>query len=311
MPTLRDPLAGLTVLQRGWLSSNNILIHAAQGEAGAVLVDTSHVDHAAQTVALVGHALNGERLGRIVNTHLHSDHCGGNAALQRAFSVPVIVPPGQAEAVRAWDESSLSYAATGQRCERFGIAGTLLPDDAFNAGGRRWQVRAAPGHDTHALLFFDAEHGVLISADALWQRGFGVVFPEIDGEPGFDDVGATLDLIESLPVRVVIPGHGAPFTDVTAALAIARSRLASFKAEPARHARHAIKVLIKYHMLEQRRESLDALLRWAADTPMLARLWARHAPPTAATPAAWAGQVVAELVGQGALAMQGDVVLDR
>jgi glyoxylase-like metal-dependent hydrolase (beta-lactamase superfamily II) len=311
MPAPRDPLAGLTVLERGWLSSNNILIHAAQGEAGAVLVDTSHVNHADQTVALVRHALKGRRLERIVNTHLHSDHCGGNAALQRAFGVPVIVPPGQAGAVREWDESSLTYEATGQRCERFEIGGTLAPGEAFRAGGRRWQVLAAPGHDPHSVLLFDAGNGVLIAADALWESGFGVVFPEIAGGPGFDDVGATLDLIESLPVRVVIPGHGRPFTDVSAALALARSRLAGFKAEPARHARHAIKVLIKYHMMEERRQALDALLRWAADTPMLEQLWTRHAPPGAATPAAWAGQVVAELVGQGALAMQGDAVLDR
>jgi glyoxylase-like metal-dependent hydrolase (beta-lactamase superfamily II) len=72
-----DPLAGLTVLQRGWLSSNNVLIHPAPGEAGAVLVDASHVNHAEQTCALVAHALDGERLTRLVNTHLHSDHCGG------------------------------------------------------------------------------------------------------------------------------------------------------------------------------------------------------------------------------------------
>ena len=36
MPSTLDPLAGLTVLERGWLSSNNILIHAAdvEGRAG-------------------------------------------------------------------------------------------------------------------------------------------------------------------------------------------------------------------------------------------------------------------------------------
>src|SRR5690606_6700204 len=75
-------LNGLTVLERGWLSSNNVLIHAAPGEPGAVLVDSGHVVHAEQTVALVRHALRaGEPLVRVVNTHLHSDHCGGNAAL--------------------------------------------------------------------------------------------------------------------------------------------------------------------------------------------------------------------------------------
>ena len=34
-----DPLDGLTVLERGWLSSNNLLIHPAAGEPGAVLCD--------------------------------------------------------------------------------------------------------------------------------------------------------------------------------------------------------------------------------------------------------------------------------
>lgn len=203
----RDPaLSGLTVLQRGWLSSNNILIHAADDEPGAVLVDASHVTHADQTVALVRHALQGERLARIVNTHLHSDHCGGNAALQRAFGAPVFVPPGLAQAVRDWDAAALTHETSGQRCERFHIAGTLSPGEAFRAGGRSWQVLAAPGHDPHSVMLFDAANGVLISADALWQHGFGVVFPEIEGEPGFDDVAAVLGLIESLPVRVVIPG---------------------------------------------------------------------------------------------------------
>ena len=97
--TVHAALGGLAVLERGWLSSNNVVIHAAAGEPGAVLVDTGHVGHAEQTVALVRHALRGEPLARIVNTHLHSDHCGGNAALQRAFGAPITVPPGNADAV--------------------------------------------------------------------------------------------------------------------------------------------------------------------------------------------------------------------
>jgi glyoxylase-like metal-dependent hydrolase (beta-lactamase superfamily II) len=311
MPSTLDPLAGITVLERGWLSSNNILIHAADGEAGAVLVDSSHVNHAGQTVALVRHALAGGRLDRIVNTHLHSDHCGGNATLQRAFGVPVSVPPGHADAVREWDESSLTYEASGQRCERFEIAGTHAPGDELAAGGRRWQVLAAPGHDPHSVLLFDAQHGVLISADALWERGFGVVFPEIEGEPGFDDVATVLDAIERLPVRVVIPGHGAPFTDVAAALALARSRLAGFQADPARHARHALKVLVKYHVMEEQRQPLDELLRWAVATPMLGALWARHGARESESPAAWAERFVREMVAGGVLALADGVVSDR
>ena len=311
MHPTHDLLDGLTVLERGWLSSNNILIHATDGEAGAVLVDSGHANHAEQTVALVRHALKGERLDRVVNTHLHSDHCGGNAALQRAFGVAVVVPPGSADAARVWDTTRLTYEASGQRCERFEVSTAISPGDSFTAGTRCWEVLAAPGHDPDSVMLFDAAGGVLISADALWEHGFGVVFPEIAGEPGFDDVGGVLDAIARLPVNLVIPGHGAPFTDVAAALARARSRLAGFQAEPVRHARHAAKVLIKYHLMEAQHEPLDALLRWAAATPLLGALWTRYGAHESATPAAWSERFVHELVRASVLALHGGVVSDR
>jgi len=305
-----DPLHGLDVFERGWLSSNNLLIHAAPGEDGAVLVDTSHVNHAAQTVALVHHALAGRPLMRVLNTHLHSDHCGGNAALAAACGAPLFIPPGQADAVRRWDAAELSHAATGQRIERFTAAGLLVPGQAVVAGGREWQVLPAPGHDPHAVMLFDPRHGVLVSGDALWERGFGVVFPELNGEPGFDDVRAVLDHIATLPVRVVVPGHGAPFTDVAAALARARTLLQRLQADPAHHARHALKVLIKYHLMEEGSQPAAALTAWAQGTPMLADVWARFAPPGMATAGQWVDALVADLVASGALRRAGDTVCD-
>jgi glyoxylase-like metal-dependent hydrolase (beta-lactamase superfamily II) len=309
--SVHDALRGLTVLERGWLSSNNVLVHPVGDEPGALLVDTGHVVHAAQTVALVRHALRGAPLARIVNTHLHSDHCGGNAALQRAFGAPITVPPGNADAVSAWDTMRLTHASTGQRSERFTHTDTLASGASFVAGGRRWDALAAPGHDPFSLMLFDARHGVLISADALWANGFGVVFPEIDGEAGFDDVGAVFDAIERLPVRVVVPGHGTPFTDVGGALARARARLASFRQEPLRHARHAAKVMIKYHVMEERRIAHDALLRWAAATPFLQVAWQRFGRAHSASPVAWCEGFVDELVHQGVLARADGDVLDR
>ncbi|MCK6422057.1 MAG: MBL fold metallo-hydrolase [Aquabacterium sp.] len=262
-------LRGITVLERGWLSSNNLIVHGAPGEPGALLVDTGHVNHAAQTVAKVRQALAGQDLAAIVNTHLHSDHCGGNAELERAFGVRARVPATLADAVHRWDEARLSYQATGQACERFVACGALAAGELITAGGRRWEALAAPGHDPDSLMLFDPAHGVLLSADALWEQGFGVVFPEVAGEPGFADVAATLDLIARLPVQVVVPGHGRPFDDVAGALARARSRLAGFMADPARHARHAIKVLLKYHLMEVGSQPREALLQWALASPLL------------------------------------------
>lgn len=291
-------MEGLTVLERGWLSSNNILLHG-QG-AGAVLVDSGHVVHAGQTVQLLLHALGGEPLRCVLNTHLHSDHCGGNAELHRRFGAVAFVPPGSWDAVRAWDEDALSYRATRQRCERFDAHGTITPGEAVTVGHRTWHVVAAPGHDPHSVMLFDDRHGVLISADALWENGFGVVFPELAGEDGFDDVADVLDTIERLDARWVIPGHGSPFTDVPGALQRARARLAAFQADPARHARHAAKVLVKYHLLEEQRQSIARFHLWAGETPYLRATWERLDRPDASLHA-WCDRLLAELSAVGAV----------
>jgi glyoxylase-like metal-dependent hydrolase (beta-lactamase superfamily II) len=305
-------LPGLTVLERGWLSSNNIVLHGTHGAAGegATLVDSGHSVHAAQTLALLRHALRDEPLARVVNTHLHSDHCGGNAVLQREFGVPVAVPAASFATVQAWDEDALSYRYTGQRCERFAAQAALTPGEVLQVGERRWQALAAPGHDPESLMLFDASDGVLISADALWENGFGVVFPELEGIAAFDDVAAVLDLIERLPVRAVIPGHGAPFTDVAGALQRARVRLAGQRADPARHARHGAKVMIKYHLMEERSQPWPELQRWTVATPLFTAVWQRFAQAEAASPAEWCERLLADLLGSGALSLRDGVVHD-
>ena len=305
----KHALAGLTVLERGWLSANNIVLHGAPGQ-GATLVDTSHCVHAAQTVALLRHALRGQPLVSVINTHLHSDHCGGNATLQREFGVPVTVPVASFAAVQGWDETALSFQATGQRCERFAAQAWLKPGDVVPAGAYRWQALAAPGHDPHSLVLFEPQGGVLISADALWENGFGVVFPELGGVAAFDDVAEVLDMIERLPVRVVIPGHGAPFSDVAGSLQRARARLAGQRANPGRHARHGAKVLIKYHLMEERLQGRADLLAWVRATPLFTAVWRRFARREAASAGAWCETLLAELVGSGALRLIDDVVHD-
>ncbi len=247
------------VFERGWLSSNNILF--LDDDRSATLVDTGYVSHREQTLALVQSQLAGRRLTRILNTHLHSDHCGGNAYLQQATGARLAIPPGLADAVEHWDEELLTFRATGQDCARFRHDDVLEPGTAWRLGERDWQVLAAPGHDPHSIMLWNPVDRILISADALWQHGFGGIFPEIEGESGFAEQAAMLELIARLAPRLVIPGHGAPFTDVDAALGRAHQRLAALSADPARNARQVAKALIKFYLLDVRSLSLEALIR--------------------------------------------------
>jgi glyoxylase-like metal-dependent hydrolase (beta-lactamase superfamily II) len=294
----------IRVFERGWLSSNNILL---VDEARAALVDTGYATHAAQTVALVQHALGARPLDLIVNTHLHSDHCGGNAQLQAAWPCETLIPACSAPSVRDWDEARLTFLATGQTCERFGFTGTLSPGERLMLGGFEWEVIGAPGHDPDSVMLYAAAPRLLISADALWEHGFGVIFPELDGESGFAEQQAVLEAIAKLDVTAVIPGHGAPFANVEAALERAFSRLAWLRADPARNARNALKVLIVFKLLEVRAmtfAALEAMLESAAAM----RAAARQLAPQSAWPALLR-ELAGELAKSGALAMEGEELL--
>jgi glyoxylase-like metal-dependent hydrolase (beta-lactamase superfamily II) len=258
-------LLGYTVLERGWLSSNNIVF--THGDQTAV-VDTGYCTHADQTRYLIRSALQGRTLNTIINTHLHSDHCGGNASLLEEYpAARLYIPPGHASEVARWDIQALSYEPTGQLCPRFLHHSVLVPGSRIQLGTRFWEIHAAPGHDAHSVILFEPQSQTLISADALWENGFGVVFQELEGESAFDEVASTLDLIERLAPHRVIPGHGLVFTDASAALSRARRRLDKFVKEPVRHANYAAKVLLKYKLLEWQRCTRPQLYRWVQQTP--------------------------------------------
>lgn len=298
---------GITVFERGWLSSNNILL---TGGHEAALIDTGYATHADLTVELVRQALGARPLARILNTHLHSDHCGGNAALQAAWpDSRIAIPPGLAHAVRAWDAVELSHAPTGQQCPRFVADELLTPGTPLSLGGLAWEVLAAQGHDPHAVILFQPGHRILISADALWANGFGVVFPELEDESGFDEVRATLKLIESLDPDIVIPGHGSVFSgpSVRTALHLAHSRLEQFETDPARHRRHALKVLIKFKLLEWQRCHLDTLTDWFLASDYFCRIARRD---SAAPMREILSDLLCELQRSGALRRDGDLVLN-
>ena len=243
--------ASIQVLERGWLSANNILFF--EGE-NATLVDSGYVTHAAQTVQLVGHALAGRALQRLINTHSHSDHIGGNAALKAAFGCEIIVPAGLQAAIAEWDENALLLSPLGQQAARFQHDSLIGADSEIEMGGLNWQTLAVPGHDMEALGYYNPEKRILISGDALWENGFGVIFPELLGEAeGLNSTRATLEMLAKLPIDIVIPGHGAPFAAVDLALERAFRRLEMFTTDIEKLAWHAIKVIVSFAMLEKRR----------------------------------------------------------
>jgi glyoxylase-like metal-dependent hydrolase (beta-lactamase superfamily II) len=324
---------GMQVFERGWVSSNNIFFADVDADAdadtgagakGATLVDTGYGAHAAQTQALVAHALTSSSLSsltRIINTHTHSDHIGGNAALARAYpSVEIHVPVGEADVLRTWDDAALHLSVMGQECEPFSFHQTFDRDDLFRLGGTEWRVLASPGHDMESLMLYCEEYRLLISADALWEHGFGVIFPALELSNTVKTIGgtgssahasfhaqrATLDLIASLDIAQVIPGHGAPFTDVNSALARANARIDGFIADPSRNDRNALKVTLAFLLMLEGRLPLASLPERLAGLPMAQILNARL---FAYEPGALANFLCQELIKARAAKIDGEYLV--
>lgn len=249
------------VLERGWLSSNNIVFSMGR-QSPVSVVDTGYASHDAQTLQLLREVAGQAGVGRILNTHLHSDHCGGNAAVQAEWGCHTSVPEVSLDAVRRWDEDRLTYRATGQTCHRFRADAGLAVGEVVQLGRRPWRVLAAPGHDPESVMLFQEDSRVLISADALWESRLAIVFPELAGDGGFEEVEAVLDTIDTLAPRVVIPGHGAPFDQVGEALNVSRRRVRQFKADPEKHAKAAARSLAMFRMLELRQSDRDQFETW-------------------------------------------------
>ena len=242
--------AQIHVFVRDWLSANNIVL---KSPGGHVLIDTGYVRHAPLTLALLRSplGLDDGPLSKIVNTHCHSDHIGGNATIQRAYGCPIALPEGEAPLIERWDTKALWLDYADQHTDRFAVDEILRAGSTHVWGNLEWLALAAPGHDMGALVFFNPEHRILVSGDALWANGFGLVMPRAIEPAAVPATRATLDMIAALDARVVIPGHGEVFTDAAGALTRAYARIAAFEADDSRVARHALKVLLTFCLLDR------------------------------------------------------------
>lgn len=283
----------IRVLVRGWLNCNQILL--ADGDA-QVLIDSGYHTHSRQTLALLERHC--QQLSRLINTHGHSDHVGGNAAVAERYGCPITVSALEAPDLDPWDDEAFWMGYADQYTPPFRYADTLSPGDTFLAGSTEWQAIAAPGHAMGALIFHSPQHRLLVTGDALWERGMGAVMPREGDNPELDAALATLEVIEKLDVAMVIPGHGKPFDDVAGAIRLARARLLALQADPRKNARHFMKVMFVFSLLAKGSMALADAFEYIDRVPVYGDLNRRFVclpekelAPTLIRELQWAGAI--------------------
>lgn len=98
----------------------------------------------------------------VLNTHYHEDHTGANAALQRAFGVPVLAPA--AAVARLADFYRLPFYRALAWGRPHDVRVESLPE-VVDAGRYRFLVVPTPGHAPDHVCLFEPEQGWLFSGD--------------------------------------------------------------------------------------------------------------------------------------------------
>lgn len=178
-------------------------------------------------------------IDRIFITHRHGDHCGMAARIKAASGATILMSDVDHEFIRiAEDQDRLIatlrsfYLRHGLGDEALALLGSIFrsfskmigtfpldhalrPGESQTVGDRSCEVIAAPGHSRGQMCFFFRADGILLAGDHILPDITPNLSPDLfqtDFLP-LEHFLSSLTQMQNLPVRIVYPAHGRPFTN--------------------------------------------------------------------------------------------------
>ncbi len=222
----------------------NVNIWLLEHDGGFLAIDTGINSRATRGYwdqVLAQPALGGRKLTGLLLTHFHPDHCGLTGWLCERFGIlPTMTRIEWLNARSLWYDSGPDMMA--QQVAWYARAGcppdylafveargalyqrsvgelprsfrSIRDGETLRIGGSDWRIITGRGHAPDMACLYNAERGVLISADQILPR----ISPYIGlhaGEPEADPLGDFLSSNERYrevpPDTLVLPSHGEPF----------------------------------------------------------------------------------------------------
>jgi glyoxylase-like metal-dependent hydrolase (beta-lactamase superfamily II) len=198
-------------------SPDHLHVHVLDTPDGDLVVDCGAVG--SEDAFRAGIAALGARPERLLITHAHIDHWGlATTVLDEVLAHPGVLNTFDFMAGAA-DRQNDARTAQARMAEAFtGLFDLMtgIPNvEPINDGDRigDWEVLWTPGHDPGHICLFRESDGVLLCGDVLLPGFTPNVQPAADGSDALADFLASIERVGALPVTLVLPAHGEPYTD--------------------------------------------------------------------------------------------------
>jgi glyoxylase-like metal-dependent hydrolase (beta-lactamase superfamily II) len=232
-----------------WPGVPHVNAYAIASGSGVVLVDTGLYEPGAMRQlerALDQAGLRPEHVRLLVCTHAHSDHYGLAAPILEAAGCELWMHPNHSHVTGAAGDpdlmlerrlevarhsgvppDALARYEDARRGQGIAVAEVVLPDRDLGPGVEvesdlgTWRVHETPGHAPSHVVLHQPERGLLLSGDHILGRVSLYYDYGYTPDPAGEFLGS-LDVVEGLDVKLVLPGHGRPVRDARALVAANR-----------------------------------------------------------------------------------------
>ncbi len=172
-----------------------------------LLIDTGCPGTARELVAWC----RGKGVQRVVNTHHHEDHAGGDGRLQRELGVPIAAPPKAVPILAHFPRLEFyRWLVWGQP----GNVSIEPLGEVVETGRYRFQVIPTPGHCPDHICLFEPQEGWLFSGDLFIHERVRYLRADEDALTTLD----SLRRVVALRPRLLICSHAGLVEDACGAI---------------------------------------------------------------------------------------------
>jgi glyoxylase-like metal-dependent hydrolase (beta-lactamase superfamily II) len=182
-----------------------------EANGDAVMIDPGFYDEAEFLKADRFVKENGLTVRRVLNTHLHLDHCMGNGWVLRKWNLEAEASEKDLFLIQQADYQAQMFGLALN--ETLPLPKTFLQEgDLISVGNIQLKVIEVPGHSRGGLAFYEERESVLFVGDTLFRGSYGRTdLPGGDTEQLFDSIRKKLLILPG--DTLVLSGHG-PVTTI-------------------------------------------------------------------------------------------------